>query len=150
MAAEPDKAVHAPGESGEIRVDLSLTGYVGRIHRTLAVTTDDPAGRFTDLTMTIDLPEWVTITPRFLFWRVGDPPDEKAVDVTIADPKAVTVGKLESASPRFDAQLRPRPTGGYRLAVKPADTRQGDEASLRLNLIVGGRPQVYLVYVAVK
>ncbi len=87
MAAEPDKAVHAPGESGEIRVDLSLTGFVGRVHRTLAVTTDDPSGRFTDLTMTIDIPEWVTITPRFLFWRVGDSPDEKTVDISIVRPK---------------------------------------------------------------
>jgi len=61
------------------------------MHRTLAVTTDDAQGKFTDLTVTVDIPESVTITPRFLFWRVGDAPEEKAAEITIADPKAVTV-----------------------------------------------------------
>ena len=150
MSAEPDKAVHAPGESGEIRVVLALTGYVGRMHRTLAVTTDDAQGRYTELTLTVDIPEWVTITPRFLFWRLGDPPEEKTVDISVADPEAATVDKLECANPRFQTRLSPRETGRYRLAVKPVDTRQPAEASLHLNVTTGGRPQTFLVYVAVR
>jgi len=150
MSAEPDMAVHAPGESGEIRIVLALTGYVGRVHRTLMVTTDDAQEKFTELTLTVDIPEWVTITPRFLFWRVGDPPVEKTVDIVVTDPKTATVDKLECANPRFQTQLSPRQTGRFRLAVKPADTGQPDEASLHLGVIMGGRLQTYLVYVAVK
>ena len=150
VSAAPDKAVHAPGESGEIRVDLVLTGYVGRMHRTVAVTTDDAQEKYVELTLTVDIPEWVSVTPRFLFWRVGEPPAEKTADLAIADPKAVAVNAMECSNPRFRAQLLPRPSGGYRLVVAPADTRQPDEASLRLNVTVGGQPQAYLVYVAVK
>jgi hypothetical protein len=150
ISAAPDKAVHAPGESGEIRVELALTGYVGRMRRTIAVTTDDAEEKFTELTMTVDIPELVSITPRFLFWRVGDPPQEKAAEIAISDPKTVIVDKLECLNPHFQAQLLPGKTGQFRLTVKPTDTRQQDEASLRLNVIVGGRPQTYLVYVAVK
>jgi hypothetical protein len=150
MSAEPDKAVHLPGESGEIRVELALTGYVGRMHRTLAVTTDDAQGKFTDLTVTVDIPESVTITPRFLFWRVGDAPEEKAAEITIADPKAVTVDGVECSNQRFQAKLLPREAGGFRLVVKPADTRQPEEGLLHLNVNIGGRPKAFLVYVAVK
>jgi hypothetical protein len=150
MSAEPDKAVHAPGESGEIRVYLALTGYVGRVHRTLAVTTDEARGDVTELTLTVDIPECVTITPRFLFWRVGDAPEEKTVDIAIADPKVVRIDGLESSNQRFRTKLLPDRTGGFRLSVQPADTKQVDEASLHLNVIVGERPQPYLIYVAVK
>jgi Protein of unknown function (DUF1573) len=150
VSAEADKDVHGPGESGEIRVDLALAGYVGRMHRSIAVTTDDPKEKFTELTLTVDIPESVTITPRFLYWRVGDPPEEKTADIALADPKTAKVGKLECANPHFQAQLSPRKTGGFRLVVKPADTRQPDEASLHLNVIVEGRSQTFVVYVAVK
>ena len=150
LSVEPDKAVHAPGESGEIRIELGLTGYVGLIHRTVAVTTDDAQEKFTELTLTVDIPECVTITPRFLFWRVGDPLEEKTADITVADPKTTAVDKLTDAAPGFQARLIPRQAGGFRLAVKPVDTRQPAEAALHLNAMVEDRPQTYVVYVAVK
>jgi hypothetical protein len=150
MAAEPGKEVYAPGETGEIRVEIALAGYVGRLRRSVAVETDDATGRFAELTLTVDIPEPVVINPRFLFWRVGDQPEEKSLEIVVTEPKKTVFGEIECSSPLFHARLLPQPAGGYRLAVEPADLRQPAEAIIRLPVTIGGRPQVRLVYVAVK
>jgi hypothetical protein len=150
MAAEPGKEVYAPGETGEIRVEVALAGYIGRLRRSVAVETDDATGRFAELTLTVDIPEPVVINPRFLFWRVGDQPEEKNLEIVVTEPKKTVLGEIECSSPLFHVRLLPQPAGGYRLAVEPADLRQPAEAIIRLHVIIGGRPQVRLVYVAVK
>jgi hypothetical protein len=150
MAAEPGKEVYAPGEAGEIRVEVALAGYVGRLRRSVAVETDDATGRFAELILTVDIPEPVVINPRFLLWRVGDRPEEKSLEIVVAEPKTTVFGEIECSSPLFHARLLPQPAGGYRLAVEPADLRQPAEAIIHLPVTIAGRPQMRLVYVAVK
>lgn len=150
MAAEPGKELYAPGESGEIRVELALAGYVGHLRRSVAVETDDPEHRFTDLTLTVDIPEPVAITPRFLFWRVGDPPEEKSLEIVVAEPAKTTISGIECESPRFSARLSAGAGGHYRLLVRPADIRQPADAAIHVKAVIGGRAQDYIVYVAVK
>jgi Protein of unknown function (DUF1573) len=150
MSAVPDKTVFAPGESGEIRVELALTGYSGRVRRSVAVATDAADGKFAELTLTVEIPEVVTIMPRFLFWRVGAVPEEKVAEVVATDPKTTTIDQAECASPRFNVRLSPGPSGEFRLTVKPADTQQPDEAMIHLKVIVGGRAQEFVIYAAIK
>jgi hypothetical protein len=150
MSVAPDKPVYAPGESGEIRVDLTLVGYSGVVRRSVAVTTDDAKSRFSDLTLTVQIPEVVVITPRFLFWGVGDKPDEKAAKVVVTDPKTTTLGEVECANVHFQAHLSIQPNGTSHLTVRPVDTRQTDEAMVHLNVTVGGRTQTYVIYAAIK
>lgn len=150
VAAGPEKAVCAPGESGAIRVELHLAGYVGRVRRSLAVTTDDPAGKFAELTLSVDIPEVVNIAPRFLYWRVGDQPEAKSAEIVVAEPNTTTVGEIECDNPRFRAQLTAGSAGSYRLLVSPVDTQQPADAAIRLVVSVAGRPQASVIYVAVK
>jgi hypothetical protein len=150
MSAAPDKPVCAPGESGEVRVELNLTGYTGRVHRSISVTTDDETGRLAELTLTVEIPELVVITPRFLFWRVGDMQEEKVSEVVVTDPKTTTLDGVECANRHFQAKLINGQLGAFRVAIIPSDTRQPDEAMIHLNTTVGGRPQTYVIYAAVK
>jgi len=150
VSATPDKGVCASGASGEIRIALALGGYSGRVRRSVAVTTDDAKGRSVELTLTVDIPEVVVITPRFLFWRVGEQAGEKVVDVVVTDPKTTTLGEIECANARFLVHVLPQQHGTFRLTVRPADTRQPDEAMVHLNVIVGGQPQTRVIYTAVK
>jgi hypothetical protein len=150
MAAEPGKELYAPGESGEIRVEMTLTGYVGHLRRSVAVETDDPDHKFAELTLTVDIPEPVAITPRFLFWRVGDRPEEKSLEIVVAEPAKTTISGIECDNPRFRARLSPGPAGRYRLLVIPADAQQPADAAIHVKAVVGGRAQDYVVYVAVK
>jgi hypothetical protein len=150
VSAGPEKAVCAPGESGAIRVELRLSGYIGRVRRTLAVETDDPTGKFSVLTLSVDIPELVSIVPRFLFWRVGDQPEARGVEIVVTDPKTTTIGEIECDNPNFRAELTPGSSGGYRLMVKPVDTRQPADATVRVAVSVEGRPQISVIYVAVR
>lgn len=150
MSAAPDKFVYAPGEVGEIRVDLTLVGYSGSLRRSVAVTTDDAKSRFSDLTLKVEIPDVVVITPRFLFWRVGDQPEDKVVEVVVTDPKTTTIGEVECANVHFQAHVSTQQSGRFRLTVRPEDTRQPDEAMVHLNVSVRGRPQTYVIYAAIK
>jgi len=96
MSAASDKAVYGPGESGTVRIELALAGYSGRVRRSVSVATDDGSGRFAELTLTVEIPELIVITPRFLFWRVGDAPEAKVVEVAVTDPK--TTRWMESSA----------------------------------------------------
>lgn len=150
MSTGMAKAVYAPGESGEIRVELALAGYSGRVRRSVVVATDDPGGRYAELTMTVDIPDLVAITPRFLFWRVGERPEEKQAEVVVTDPETTGLGGVECANPRFHAQLSPREPGAFRLTIRPWDTSRPDEAMVHLNVTVDGRSQTFVIYAAVK
>jgi len=150
VAAEPDQWRYAPGESGEIRVQMALTGYVGHLRRSVSVELDDPAQRFVELTLTLDIPEPVTIAPRFLFWRVGDAPAEKNLEIVLAEPAETSLAGFECDQPTFSAQLQDAGAGRYRLAVKPADTRKPVDSAIRLRAVLAGHDQIYVVYVAVK
>jgi hypothetical protein len=151
MATAPAKEVYAPGEAGEIRVEIALSGYVGRLRRSVAVETDEAAARFADLTMTLDIPEAVVLNPRFLFWEVGDKPEEKHLEIMATEPAKTSVGEIVSSDPAFQARLEAtgRP-GVFRLWVRPKDTQSRIDATIRLNVVLVGRPETRVVYVAVK
>lgn len=150
ITAEPSKEVYAPGESGEIRVEMAIAGNVGHLRRSIAVETDDAAGRFVDLTLSVDVPEPVSITPRFLFWRVGDRPEQKQLEIVVSEPEKVRIDRIEHGTALFDVQLKPETAVRYRLLVKPASTQKPADAALHLSVTIGARPQVYVIYVAVK
>lgn len=150
MAAEPTKELYAPGEAGEIRVTTALTGYVGHLRRAIAVETDDPTGRFFELTLTLDIPEPVVISPRFLLWKVRDKPEEKSLEIALAEPGKTKLGEVECRPPLFSVRLTPEQGGRCRMLVKPADTQRPAEATIRLNVTIASRPQSYVIYVAVR
>lgn len=150
MAAAPGKPVVAPGEWGEIRVDVSLTGYTGRLRRSVAVETDDPGHRYTNLTLTVDVPEPVAITPRFLYWTVGEAPKGKSLAIAVADPENTSVQGVKSEDPAFHAVLRAEGKGRYRLTIRPDATRRPRDTPVQVKAVIGGRTQVYIVYAAVK
>jgi hypothetical protein len=150
MAAADDTPAAGEYEPPVTPTETVLAGYVGRLRRSVAVETDDAPGRFAELILTVDIPEPVDINPRFLLWRVGDRAEEKSLEIVVTEPNKTVFGEIECSSPLFHARLLPQPAGGYRLAVEPVDLRQPAEAIIHLPVTIAGRPQMRLVYVAVK
>jgi len=150
MSAEPDKTVYAPGESGEVSVTLTLTGYSGKLRRSLAVTTDEPKDNYARLTMTLDIPEPVAIAPRFQFWKAGDRPDEKRFEIALADTEKVKLEGFEYESADFRVRLETEGPGKQRLLVRPVATGKPADATIYLKAVVAGREKAYRVYVSVK
>jgi hypothetical protein len=151
VSARTAKPDYAAGEEGEVRVAFALAGRSGLQEKTVAVTTTDDLKKPVRLTLHVLIAEPVAIAPRSLFWAVGGPADEKAITITLAEPAKTTLGEVQCSSSAFAARLESgdKP-GAYRLCLKPADTRQIAQATIRLNVIVAGRPQVFVLWAAVK
>ncbi|HUL53704.1 MAG TPA: hypothetical protein VLT83_09890, partial [Opitutaceae bacterium] len=132
------------------RVVAALTGFAGHLRRAIAVETDDATGRFATLTLTLDVPEPVMISPRFLLWQVGGRPEEKPLEIILADPDKSQLGEVDCQPPLFSVRLTPPQAGRCRLLVKPADTQRPAEATIRLTVTIAGRPQSYVIYAAVR
>jgi hypothetical protein len=114
------------------------------------VETDDAAARFAELTLTLDIPDPVVISPRFLLWPVGGHPEEESLEIVLADPAKSKLGDAECQPPVFNVRLIPGEAGRSRLFVKPADTQRPAEATIRLTVTIADRPQSYVIYVAVR
>ncbi len=144
--------VYAPGEAGEIRVEFSLGGRAGRQEKNIAVlTSDDAPNAPTVLKMIVDIPEPVVLQPRFLFWRLGEDPAAKDIEIIIAEPAKTTLGDAQCATAGFSVQLESAGSAGHhRLRIKPIDTKQLLQATIRLNATVNGQPRVFVLYAAVK
>src|SRR5690606_40952049 len=69
-----DKTVYQPGERGEIRVTFRFDDRVGRHTKRITVETDEADASAgpprTDLTLTVDIPELVRLTPPALHWTL--------------------------------------------------------------------------------
>lgn len=150
VTAAPDKAVCGPGESDEIRVDVALTGFSGRLWRSVAVETDDPHQRYTNLTLTLDIPESVSIKPRFVYWKIGDPADAKSLEISMADPKITALNAVDSENAMFKTRVTAQGNGRYRLSIRPVTTARAADAPIELKVRIAGVSQVYVVYAAVK
>jgi hypothetical protein len=151
LAAKPEKETYAPGESGEIRAELDLQRRVGVQSRTITVTTDDASQQTTILTLLVEIPEPVIIRPRLLSWGSGTKPEEKSAEIVVTDPRRVTLVGFQCSIPLFEARLEARSTAGnYLLYVKPQETNMAKDAVIRLTATVAGRPQTFLIFLAVK
>jgi len=67
-----EKNTYRPGESGQIRIALTLKGLSGSQQKTIEVLTDDSPDKPTVLTVHTTLPEFIVLSPRLLIWTVGE------------------------------------------------------------------------------
>ena len=148
---KPPNEVIAQGESGELRVEFALGGRAGRQEKTITVTTDDAPNAPTVLRLIVDIPEPVAISPKFIFWRVGEPAAEQAIEITLADPEKAKLGEVLCPEAAFTARLEPGSSPNkFRVLIRPAGTAKPVQAPIRLSAVVDGQPRVYVLYAAVK
>lgn len=86
-----EKAVYVPGEEGEIKALFTIGGRTGKQHKTVSLTTDDPVNPTVMLSFNTTIPEWCTVEPRLLRWKVSSAIKGLQMTITIADPEKVKV-----------------------------------------------------------
>ncbi len=146
------KQVYAPGEGGDLKVTYRFGGQVGSQEKTISVTTSDAPDEPTVLVLRVKIPEFYTVSPRLVWWSVGDAPDEKQAAITI-NPALKAVIALEARDdPAFGVRLDARPGGhDYVLFIKPASTRTEQRTRVDLRLEPEGfAPQIVTVYALVR
>ncbi len=151
VTARADKAMYAPGEPGVIRAEYALGGKKGRQETTILVTTDDAPNHAAVLTLIVTLPEPIRIEPRTLYWRVDESPNEKQFDIVLDGAAKVRLTDVHIANESFTGRLSPRTEPNrFQLTVVPTNTGKLAQATIRLNAIVDGRPEVVVLQAAVK
>ncbi len=146
------KQVFAPGESGDLKVTYRFGGQVGQQEKTVSVTTSDAPDVPTVLVARVTIPELYTISPRLLWWSIGDAPVEKqaAISINPALKGVVTLEPLDETG--VGARLVARPGGhDYVLSIQPASTKAVLRARVDLRIEPAGfPPQVVSVYALVR
>jgi uncharacterized protein DUF1573 len=116
------KRTYAPGESGEMIVAMHTNGRVSPMRETVRVETDD--GKATTLTVRLAIPDYIKVSPGFVFWKRGEAQTPKSFTVDIA-PGTAQVKNLTvtSSDPNFSATVvAEQPGRRYRVDLTPKST----------------------------
>jgi hypothetical protein len=121
-----------PGASGSINVRIHLGDRTGVYERTITIKTDE-AGEAITLRLQLDVPEFATLTPRSVEWKLNGPAWEKTVEILIADGLELTVTNVLPTSGLFHHRLETVKTGRhYRLYLSPLSTTEVSNAAFRI------------------
>src|SRR6266436_8950220 len=123
-AAQSQKDQVGPGEKGEITATFNIGDRTGTQVKTVTVETDEAANQKTVLTLKAIIPQELEISPTFVFWKQGDKPDTKTINVKVGKDFTVKHIKVTSATPNFEAKVEETGNGQFKINVKPQDTNK--------------------------
>ena len=86
--------------------------------------TDDPDEPTVRLLLTVNIPEILKINPRFVYWKTGDKPEPKIIQLTVPGEHHVKISGIKSSRTVFDATLVSQTSTNYEIRVTPATTAQ--------------------------
>lgn len=122
-----DKTTFTPGESGALLATFDLQNLTGEQERQVRLwMSEDPEEQpsFT-LNARITIPELITLAPRVVEWKAGEPLATKTVDVTMHHPQPIHIIGLRCTNGAFSNQLETiEPGKRYRIHLSPQP--QGD------------------------
>jgi hypothetical protein len=128
-----EKKVYAPGEHGQIVVELDPKGLSGEVVRNVTVTTDEKGTDPYVLTVKMDLPGALTLAPDSLNWAVASPASPQSVEVTVNLPAGAEITQALSNRDDFKVELATlEARRRYRITVTPASTASPQMAVVML------------------
>src|SRR5438876_9918207 len=81
--AQTQKEEVGPGDKGEITATFNIGDRTGTQVKTVTVETDEAPNHKTVLTLKAEIPQQLEITPNFVFWKQGEKPDSKTINVKV-------------------------------------------------------------------
>ena len=144
--ARLEKRVYAPGESGEVVLKFTFGDRKGLQQKGVTVATDPATPEPVVLGLRVNITQPVTLTPALVWWRVGDAPEAKPVQVVLAP--GVRVKGVASSSPRIVAKLQPATNT---VVVTPADTAAKETAQITVQTdFPADAPRAYTIHARIK
>ena len=117
-----DQKTYQPGEKGCITATFIIGERRGLQDKPIRVTIQGEKEP-TVLSMVTHLPDLVKLTPSFVFWRVGEESQAKAIEITLPPESKMRVTKVTSSDPKMTAKLETVHEGAaYKVIVTPSDT----------------------------
>jgi len=143
--------VYGPGENGDFVLSFNIDGRPGHVVKHAAVQTDDPYQPQVQLAVIVRTPEALTLDPPSVHWRVGDPPSERTIAMTLSDTPGIAIEPIAPVmADRFSARLEGE--GRHlKLLIKPITTEGPARAALRIDVRFGqGIRQTYHVQASIR
>jgi hypothetical protein len=144
-------ATYAPGETGELKAEIDLRERSGLQEKTIAVTTDDAPDSPVTLTLRVNIPPILEISPRMLVWPHGSKAEPKEVTITAGSDIEVTLRDVVYSQQFTVEQITDSPGRRYRLRITPrsTDSHFRDEILVQYEAVVG-QPREMIVYAIVQ
>ena len=133
LAAQSDKKIYAPGESGQITAEFSAEEPPGIYERHIQVMTDAPTPP-QGLTVRIEIPELALLTPRSLDWKLNEAASEKFAELRANGTLKINLSQATPTNDSFTARLETVvPEQVYKLIVTPRSTANVANAAIRIS-----------------
>lgn len=149
--AELEQKTYAPGEKGEINAKFNIGSRQGLQIKRIRVTTNE-GEQPTVLTMKTLIPKVLDIQPAFVFWKQGEVPDMKTIDLKVGLDEPMRIIKASSSNSAVEVQLKEVEAGKrYQLILFPTSTDSRTKARITLNTdYPKDNPKTFYVYAHVK
>ena len=132
--ARLDKLQYAPGEEGKIPVTFTFGERNGEQTRTIKVKTDDGRPE-TLLTLVVQIPKIISISPKTLRWDVGETPEKKTAVITGLEGHPLQIIGVTSDDKRFVPSFKTLEDGQkYQLEVVPTDLGVSATVPIRIQV----------------
>ena len=129
----PEKKEWKKGETGTITSTLDLSQIRGRQTKNLGIIYSD--GSRKDLSVTIDMPNVITSSPKSHKWKIGETASPKTFEITILPGFDLEITEVLVSNKHFDFELTPvekETEKKYTLTVQPKDLNKRQICSFRL------------------
>jgi hypothetical protein len=131
--AQTQKDRVEPGEQGEITATYKIGDHTGRQIKSITVETDDAAHSPTVLTLKTVLPEALTLTPTFVYWKAGEDPNAKVIEAKAGKDFPAKNLTVSSSNSQFTAEVEASgQPGEWKISVRPKDTARPMAAALTI------------------
>jgi hypothetical protein len=150
--AKLEKKTYAPGEQGEVLARFVFGSRKGQHRLLVNVVTDDKPKEPTVLDLRVYIHDPVSIAPALVYWKTGESPTAKTVQVNAEAGQPVHVKSVTSSNPRVTAALQiVKPGAQYIVSVTPADTTQKESAEISVQTdFPPDSPQTYTIHARIK
>ncbi|MBC2603042.1 DUF1573 domain-containing protein [Puniceicoccus vermicola] len=148
---ELDKKTYEPGEVGKIEATLKIGSRKGVQTKTIRVSTKGEE-KPTVLTMETVIPDLLNIRPAFVFWKKGEVPDGKTIELKVGIEEPIKVLSAESNNGSIEVHLEEIEEGrSYQLHLFPTQTDEAARARITLSTDYPVEsPRTYYVYAHIK
>ena len=123
IEATSSRTVYDPGQEGEVVALFELGTFIGTHQKIVYMDTAAPDDTRYRLTVTVNIPEVVSIEPKVSKWAVGDPLEEKVIEVKFLAEQPLKITAIETTRPQFSFEKETIEEGRhYRVTLKPSST----------------------------
>lgn len=150
-SAKLAKDTYAPGEQGEVAVRFTFGDRTGAHRKVITVTSDDQPEP-TELNIVVWIDEPLKLTPTLVYWKTGEAPAPKTVQITGDGKTPVRIKSVASSNPRLAARLeKSKDDDTYTVTITPADTGSKASADIVLETdFPADQPRSYTIFARIK